>query len=925
MNAIDAGAVWHGWKTVRMIGRGNFGAVYEIEREVFGHVEKAAMKVVSIPQSEIDIEELRNDGYDEDSITSHFEECLQDIVREYSTMADMKGCANIVYSDDVKYVQHDNGIGWDVFIKMELLTPLPKALKDTIPEWQVIKVALDICNALAFCEKKNLLHRDIKPQNIYVAADGTCKLGDFGIAKTSERTASGTKTGTYKYMSPEVYNNQPYGVKADIYSLGLVLYWMLNERRTPFLPLPPKTPTASEEEIARARRFAGEPIPNPLHGSDELKRIVRKACEYDQENRYNNASEMLKDLQAISNADYSYAGVFVPQQKYEGMDREETVGFVDQVNKIESYKKKTEAEKYDQEETVGFFRANKETPLNSQPVKKVRENAPTEDKVIDNKNVEVEAAKRKTKKTILIAVASIVAISLLVVAVVLGSKHNGSNTTNSHVQTQTTQDNNNDQETAAKYYIVVWVPEALTELTEQQILDFNKTNEKGICIQATIEPVPKNITANSMILDAENSADIFLFSQDHLNRLVRAGILAKLDPQATELVSSTNCSSAVDAVTINGMLYAYPVSIDNGYCMYYDNSVIPERDLDSLEKLIADTEAKGKYLACEAETSGRFIPSWFMATGCIFEWNTNEKGKYTSIDDTFNSPEGLIAVKGIKKLVNSPMHCSSSDIREFAKEAVVVVSTYSENENAKSMLGNNFGIADLPAFTVDGTEYHLWSLMEYSLLGVKDQNDEQKNTALHLLAQFLTCEKAQTERWESLLSVPTNLAVQTSESVQASAAASALIQQSVYAKAQSEIEDAWWDILIGIGKDIKSASNENELQAALDNYNIRIDDFFTKANKPNDGKPYITKQPVSAMTEAGVVQFSIIAEDAEEYQWYWRSNEYDEWKECSVSTATSPTLVYRYLDAKYDGHQYICKVTNENGFVYSDVVTLTAK
>ena len=299
MPEFDVKAVWPGWETVRLIGRGSFGAVYEIERDNYGHKEKAALKVISIPQSASDIDDLVSDGYDEQSITSRFEGYMQDIVREYSMMADMKGCANIVYCDDWKSIQHDDGMGWDIFIKMELLTALPRALGKTITDEQVIKIGMDICSALAFCESRNLLHRDIKPQNIFVAPDGTYKLGDFGIAKTAERTTSGTKTGTYKYMAPEVYNNQPYGGKADIYSLGLVLYWLLNERRTPFLPLPPSTPTSTEEDKARAKRFSGESIPAPAHGSKELKRIVLKACAFDQKDRYQNAEEMLQDLKLL--------------------------------------------------------------------------------------------------------------------------------------------------------------------------------------------------------------------------------------------------------------------------------------------------------------------------------------------------------------------------------------------------------------------------------------------------------------------------------------------------------------------------------------------------------------------------------------------------------------------------------------------------
>ena len=287
---------WPGWETVDLIGQGSFGSVYEIQRNIFGNVEKAALKVISIPQSRGDIEEMYSDGYDEESITSTFESHLRSIVAEYSLMRKMNGSANIVNCDDVSYIQHDDGIGWDIFIKMERLTPLTKALPANVSEEIVIKVAKDMCAALELCKKYEIVHRDIKPQNIFVSEHGDYKLGDFGIAKTVEKTMGGTKIGTYKYMAPEVYNNQPYGSSADIYSLGLVLYWLLNERRMPFLPLPPAKLGAGMDEKARIRRLNGETLPSPAHGCKELKAIVLKACAYDPKERYQSAAEMLSDL-----------------------------------------------------------------------------------------------------------------------------------------------------------------------------------------------------------------------------------------------------------------------------------------------------------------------------------------------------------------------------------------------------------------------------------------------------------------------------------------------------------------------------------------------------------------------------------------------------------------------------------------------------
>ena len=295
----DMPTLWPGWKTVRLIGRGSFGAVYEIERDMLGEKEKAALKVITIPQSDGDIREMVSDGYDEESITSTFREHLKSIVAEYSLMRKLNGSANVVNCDDVRYVQHDDGIGWDIFIKMELLTPLTEALPLSASAGEIARVGRDLCRALVQCRRFDIVHRDIKPQNIFVSPLGDYKLGDFGVAKTVEKTSGGTKIGTYKYMAPEVYNNRPYGAGADIYSLGLVLYWLLNERRLPFLPLPPEKLTTGLEEKARLRRFSGEEIPAPAHGGEELKRIVLKACAFDPQDRWQSAEDMLRELEKL--------------------------------------------------------------------------------------------------------------------------------------------------------------------------------------------------------------------------------------------------------------------------------------------------------------------------------------------------------------------------------------------------------------------------------------------------------------------------------------------------------------------------------------------------------------------------------------------------------------------------------------------------
>ena len=381
-------------------------------------------------------------------------------------------------------------------------------------------------------------------------------------------------------------------------------------------------------------------------------------------------------------------------------------------------------------------------------------------------------------------------------------------------------------ELAGTYDITVWVADNAVALTEKQIQDFNATNTDGIVFNATIEAVSEADAATQMITDVEAGGDIFCFAQDQFARLVQANALAKLGTKAAETVTANNDPATVAASTSGDVLYAYPLTADNGYFMYYDKSVIPEEDVDSMEKLIADCEAAQKYFAFEQQTSAWYLASFFFATGCKSEWKTDDDGNFISVNDTFNSPAGLIAVKGMKKLVSSPFHLSSGTVNEFNSGAAIVVSGTWDFTAAKEILGDNLGVTDLPSFEVDGKEYHLGSFSGCKLMGVKPQVDAVKAAALHKLAQYLTGEKAQMERFEELAWGPSNLADQASEAVQANPGLAALIAQSPYAVPQGQIHGSWWDIAKVIGEDVKNATDDAGLQAALDNYYDKISSLF---------------------------------------------------------------------------------------------------
>ena len=294
-------AVLDGWEITRLLGEGGYGKVFEIERSEFGQTYRAALKVITVPQSSAEVRSVISEGMSVSQAEAYFHGIVEELMHEFSIMFKLKGTANVVSCEDLRVLEHPDGIGWDILIRMELLHPLlPYVYQHPMARRDIIKLGIDICKALELCQRYNIIHRDIKPENIFISDNGDYKLGDFGIARTIERTSSGlSKKGTYSYMAPEVYAGREYGFSVDTYSLGLVLYRMLNKNRGPFLPQPPEAITFSSREQALARRVSGEPLPRPFYGEGRLGEIVLKACAFDPKDRYSSPQQLRQELEAI--------------------------------------------------------------------------------------------------------------------------------------------------------------------------------------------------------------------------------------------------------------------------------------------------------------------------------------------------------------------------------------------------------------------------------------------------------------------------------------------------------------------------------------------------------------------------------------------------------------------------------------------------
>lgn len=294
---------WSDWKIIGELGTGGYSVVYEAVRQDHPSVH-CAIKVISIPRDDSELDELYADGFTQELSASYFQEAVKDFSREIGLMEHFKGMQNIVSIEDFKVVPRENRIGSEIFIRMELLTSLEKYISDkNLSEKEVLQIGADICTALEFCHEQGIIHRDIKPANIFandrVGTHVFYKLGDFGIARNlSSRTQGLSSRGTPNYMAPEVALRQPYDTRADLYSLGLTLYWLMNGKRLPFYPQT-QLYLPSVKEEAMYRRISGEPLDPPANASSAFAALILKACAFRPEDRYQSATEMKQALETL--------------------------------------------------------------------------------------------------------------------------------------------------------------------------------------------------------------------------------------------------------------------------------------------------------------------------------------------------------------------------------------------------------------------------------------------------------------------------------------------------------------------------------------------------------------------------------------------------------------------------------------------------
>ncbi len=373
-----------------------------------------------------------------------------------------------------------------------------------------------------------------------------------------------------------------------------------------------------------------------------------------------------------------------------------------------------------------------------------------------------------------------------------------------------------DFDDSGTYDIKIWVDEKISDLTASQVQSFVSYYGNKYTIKLTVEAQTEAQAATSMLQDVQQGADIYCFAQDQLARLKVAGAVTKLTGSLSTYIKEKNSEDSIKAATIGNGVYAFPTTNDNGYFLYYNKDYVSDNDAKNMTTLLTSLKNNGKKLNFSARSDGFYAASYFIGMGCYSNWTIDEaSGKFTKYDDNYNSDKGVIAAKGLMEIADTKVVSTKSIL---SSDAGALVSGIWEYSNLVKAWGDKLGCTELPTFTVDGVKHHLGSFDGYKFMGVKPQVDRKKASVCRKLAQFLTNDASQTERFNSVGWGPTNVVTSKKADVISHPGLSALRAQHEYASQQGQCPGTWFSTLAALATAITTSSTESSIKENLQAY-----------------------------------------------------------------------------------------------------------
>lgn len=331
----------------------------------------------------------------------------------------------------------------------------------------------------------------------------------------------------------------------------------------------------------------------------------------------------------------------------------------------------------------------------------------------------------------------------------------------------------------------------------------------------------ESTTKDTVLTDVEAAADVFSFAGDQLVALVNANALQEVTINTDSVIEALGGkdAGAVQAATVDGKLYAYPATADNGYFMFYNKEYFSEDDVKSLDKMLKIAADNGKYVSFEIP-NGWYNLSFFVGAG--FELSRNADGS-TNMDwnkTSANGVKGTDVVQAMLDIAANPGYKYLNDAAFITglQDGTVIAGVNGtwNAKNAAEAWGENYAATCLPTYTCNGEQIQMASVAGYKMFGV---NPYCKNVGwAMLLAEYFTAKDQQVERFELREAGPANVEAAASDTVQANPAIAALAAQSKYAILDGCEGDQYWAAAEAFGNIIVNGNPDGTaLQTLLDN------------------------------------------------------------------------------------------------------------
>lgn len=374
---------------------------------------------------------------------------------------------------------------------------------------------------------------------------------------------------------------------------------------------------------------------------------------------------------------------------------------------------------------------------------------------------------------------------------------------------------NDSTEASGKVTLTVWAEEAQHETVQKMIDSFIEKYKGQADLEIILEAQADSSTRDVLLGDVQNSADVFSFPDDQLSAMVAGGALAPV-PNAQE-ISDQMVAESVSAASVNGTLYAYPMTADNGYFLYYNKDYFTEDDVKTLDSILKICEENGKKFSMELN-SGWYMYSFFGNTGLTMHINDDGITNDCDWNSTDGAIKGIDVAEAMVDVISSPGFVAQSDgswVEQAASgEVIAAVSGVWNAVAVKNVWGDNYGACKLPTYTCNGRQIQMASFTGYKMVGV-NYYSKNKDWAFKL-AEWMTNEENQTLRFVEQNQGPANKVAAASDEVARVPAIAAVIEQSQYGVLQ-RIGNSYWDACTSfIDSLLAGNTGRNQLQEQLD-------------------------------------------------------------------------------------------------------------